>query len=328
MTVSFVIPCYRSEQTLPGVVREIQDTMSGLAAYEYEIILINDCSPDHTMDTIRSLCGDPGEAKRITGIDFTRNFGQHSALMAGLRESRGDVVICLDDDGQTPANEAGKLLEALENGADVAYARYGQKKHSLFRNFGSYLNEEMARFMLDKPKELIVSSYFAAKRYIVDDMIRYENSYPYVIGLVLRSTRNIVNVDVAHRSRTVGESGYSLKKLIALWMNGFTSFSVKPLRMATLIGGFSALIGFIYGIIVIIQKIVLPERVLGFSSLMAVLVFFGGMIMIMLGLIGEYVGRLYISINNSPQYVIREIVRDEKQAEERKLLTKDVKEGR
>ncbi len=302
--ISFVIPCYRSEQTIEGVVEEInsvcQEIMEG---YDHEIILVNDCSPDNTMSVIKSLCD---KYSFITGIDFARNFGQHSALMAGLRESKGDIVICLDDDGQTPPMECVKLIKALEDGADVAYARYSHKKHSLFRNFGSYVNEEMARFMLDKPKELYVSSYFATKRFVVDDMIRYENSYPYVIGLVLRSTRNIVNVDVDHRSREVGNSGYTLKKLLGLWMNGFTSFSVKPLRIATVMGCIASMLGFIYGIIVIIQKIILPDRVLGFSSLMSVLVFFGGMIMIMLGLIGEYVGRIYISMNASPQYVIRE----------------------
>lgn len=312
--ISFVIPCYRSEKTIEGVVDEINIKMKELtnsvhADYKHEIVLVNDCSPDNTMATIKRICD---EHDNVTGIDFARNFGQHSALMAGLREAKGDIVICLDDDGQTPPGECDKLLKALEEGADVAYAKYAHKKHSIFRNFGSSVNEAMARFMLDKPRELYVSSYFAAKRYIVNDMIKYENSYPYVIGLVLRATKNIVNVDVNHRSRDVGASGYTLKKLLGLWMNGFTSFSVKPLRIATVIGCFFSILGFLYGIFVIVDKFVRPDRVLGFSSLMSVLVFFGGMIMIMLGLIGEYVGRIYISMNASPQYVIKEIYRSDK----------------
>lgn len=302
--VSYVIPCYRSAKTVEAVVKDIQTTMEAEKTYEYEIILVNDCSPDDTWQVIEEICR--GNSM-VTGINFARNYGQHSALMAGIRQAKGDVVVCLDDDGQTPPQEAPKLLRALEEGADVAYARYEKKKHSLFRNFGSYLNEEMARFMLDKPKELTVSSYFAVKRHIVNDMIRYENAYPYVIGLVLRATRNIVNVDVTHRSREVGTSGYTFRKLLGLWMNGFTSFSVKPLRIATCLGGIIALAGFIYGIVVVIQKFVLPDRVLGFSSLMAAVVFLGGTIMIMLGLIGEYVGRIYICMNNYPQYVIKEI---------------------
>ena len=301
--VSFVIPCYRSAKTLPGVVDEINRKMKSMDQYEYEIILVDDCSPDDTLGVIRGLCG---EYPFVKGIDFARNFGQHSALMAGLRHSDGDYVVCLDDDGQTPADEADKLLDKLEEGYDAVYAKYEHKKHSLFRNFGSRVNERMARILLEKPKELYVSSYFAVKRFVVEDMIRYENSYPYVIGLVLRSTGRIANVYVNHREREIGSSGYTLKKLISLWLNGFTAFSVKPLRMATGLGALSAMVGFFYGIYVIIRRMVRPDVPMGFSSTMAALVFFGGMIMLMLGLIGEYIGRIYISLNNSPQYVIRE----------------------
>ena len=301
--ISFVIPCYRSEKTLPGVVAEIEEKMRTLAEYEYNIFLVNDCSPDGTLEVIRKLCR---EHENIKGIDFSRNFGQHSALMAGLRHSDGDYVVCLDDDGQTPADEVDKLLGKLEEGYDAVYAKYDHKQHSLFRNFGSRLNERMTRIMLGKPKELYVSSYFAVKRFVVEDMVRYENSYPYVIGLVLRSTKNIINVSVNHREREVGTSGYTLKKLISLWFNGFTAFSVKPLRIATGIGAISAVAGFFYGIYTIVKRLLNPDVPMGFSSTMAAIVFFGGMIMLMLGLIGEYIGRIYISMNNSPQYVIRE----------------------
>lgn len=301
--ISFVIPCYRSEKTLPDVVAEIEEKMKTMEGYEYDLFLVNDCSPDGTLEVIRNLCR---EHKNIRGIDFARNFGQHSALMAGLRHSDGDYVVCLDDDGQTPADEVDKLLDKLEEGYDAVYARYDHKQHSLFRNFGSKLNERMTRIMLGKPKELYVSSYFAVKRFVAEDMVRYENSYPYVIGLVLRSTGNIANVSVNHREREVGTSGYTLKKLINLWFNGFTAFSVKPLRIATGIGAFSAVAGFFYGIYTIVKRLLNPDVPMGFSSTMAAIVFFGGMIMLMLGLIGEYIGRIYISLNNSPQYVIRE----------------------
>jgi len=301
--VSFVIPCYRSEKTLEHVVAEIEVTMQKLQKYEYEIVLVNDCSPDGTLSVIRRLCE---TSKNIRGIAFSKNFGQHSALMAGLRQASGDYVVCLDDDGQTPANEVDKLLDKMEEGFDAVYAKYEHKHHSAFRNLGSRVNELMTRTMLDKPKELYVSSYFAVKRFVVDDMIRYENSYPYVIGLVLRSTKSITNVVVQHRDREEGTSGYTLKKLLNLWFNGFTAFSVKPLRIATTIGVGSACVGFLYGVYTIIKRFVNPDVPMGFSALMAALVFFGGMIMIMLGLIGEYVGRIYISMNNSPQYVIRE----------------------
>lgn len=306
--VSFVIPCYRSAATICGVVEEIENAMAGLKQYEYEIVLVNDCSPDDTFEVIRKLCS---EKAYIKGIDFAKNFGQHAALMAGLRQAAGDYAVCMDDDGQTPADEVDKLLLKLEEGYDAVYASYAHKRHSLFRNLGSRVNELMTRIMLGKPKELYVSSYFAVKRYIVEDMIRYENSYPYVIGLVLRATRNIANVPVNHRERQVGRSGYTFKKLLNLWMNGFTAFSILPLRIATTIGVLCACGGFGYGIYTIVKKFINPNVPMGFSSLMAALVFIGGMLMVMLGLIGEYIGRIYISLNNSPQYVIKERINAE-----------------
>ena len=303
--VSFVIPCYRSAQTIGGVVGEIDTTMKNLDTYDYEIVLVNDCSPDDTFEAIRALCAQRND---ICGINLSANFGQHAALMAGFRHAHGDIVICLDDDGQTPASEAGKLLGKIEEGFDVVYAKYVQKRHSGFRNFGSKINDIMARVMLGKPKELYLSSYFAARRFVVDEMLRYTNPYPYVIGLVLRSTKNITNVEVTHREREIGASGYTIGKLLGLWFNGFTAFSIKPLRIATALGCMTACAGFLYGIYTIIKKFINPNVPIGFSAIMAVLVFLGGMIMLMLGMIGEYIGRVYISLNNSPQYVIRECI--------------------
>ena len=271
--ISFVIPCYRSEQTIETVVAEIMETMrtsEKLMSYAYDIFLVNDCSPDSTYEVIKNICK---KNSNVKGISLSKNFGQHAALMAGLRKSDGDIVVCLDDDGQTPADEVGKLIAGIEGGSDVVYASYENKRHNAFRNFGTWMNDIMTRVMLGKPRELHLTSYFAAKRFVVDSMLQYENSYPYIIGLVLRATRNITNVPVSHRSREIGTSGYTMKKLLGLWFNGFTAFSILPLRI---------------------------------SSLMAAVVFIGGMLMIMLGLIGEYIGRIYISINNSPQYVIRE----------------------
>lgn len=312
--LSFIIPCYRSEETLPHVVAEIQKTMTQLEKYHYEIILVNDCSPDNTFETIRKLCA---ENENITGISLAKNFGQHAALMAGFRKADGDLMVCLDDDEQTPACEVSKLLDAIEQGADVVYAKYNHKQHSVFRNFGSKVNELMTRVMLGKPKNLYVSSYFVAKRFVVDEMIRYENAFPYVIGLVLRTTKNIVNVDINHRERELGTSGYTLKKLLTLWFNGFTAFSVKPLRIATATGAACAAFGFLYAIYTVIKKIFIrpPELVTGFSALMSAVMFMGGMLMLMVGLAGEYIGRMYITMNNSPQYVVREVIEKQEKAE-------------
>lgn len=303
--VSFVIPCYRSALTIGKVVKEIQDTMNAMENYSYEIILVNDCSPDDTFEVISKLCE---ENINICGVNLAKNFGQHAALMAGFHQVTGDILVCLDDDGQTPADEVGKLLAEIEAGQDVVYASYDHKKHSMFRNFGSWVNEKMLQFLLGKPKELFVSSYFAARRFIVDEMLRYENAYPYVIGLVLRSTKKIVNVPVNHREREIGTSGYTLGKLLGLWFNGFTAFSTKPLRIATASGTIFAGLGFLYALYTIIKKFVNPAVPMGFSSLMSAILIIGGLILLVLGLVGEYIGRMYICMNNAPQFVVRDFI--------------------
>ena len=308
MKISFVIPCYRSENTLEAVVNEIKEKMASLQSYEYEIILVNDCSPDNTFAVIQKLCT---ENRNIIGLDHAKNFGQHAALMAGFHYVTGDTVVCLDDDGQTPADEVDKLLDKIKEGYDVVYASYDSKRPSAFRNIGSNLNRKMTEVMLGKPKELYISSYFAAKRFVVEEMVKYRNAYPYVIGLVLRTTKNICNVTVEHRDRMDGTSGYSFKKLVALWINGFTSFSVVPLRIASYSGGFVAFIGFLYAVYTVIAKICDPNRVIGWSSTIAAMMILGGMILLVLGMIGEYIGRIYISLNNSPQYVVRTVINHE-----------------
>lgn len=305
--VSFVIPCYRSAATVSAVVEEINSTMAALQNYDHEIILVNDCSPDNTFFVIEGLAR---ADRRITAVDLAKNFGQHAAIMAGLHHSRGDYIVCLDDDGQTPADEVGKLLDKLEEGYDVVYASYGHhKQHSLFRNFGSWLNGKMTEIMLGKPRELSLTSYFAAKRFIIDEMLRYEHCFPYVMGLVLRSTKNICNVPVNHRQRQEGHSGYTLSKLLNLWMNGFTSFSIKPLRLATYMGCLTALIGFIYAIVIVIRYFTVHMAPMGWSSTTALLLILGGIILLVLGLVGEYVGRIFMCVNASPQYVERKVVK-------------------
>ncbi|WP_346669514.1 glycosyltransferase family 2 protein [uncultured Subdoligranulum sp.] len=306
--LSYVIPCYRSEHTLAAVVEEITRTMAALPQYDYEIVLVNDCSPDGTLNTIRSLvAADP----HVQGVDLARNFGQHAALMAGFHQCSGDIIVCLDDDGQTPADEVGKLLDKIEAGYDVVYASYDNKRQAGWRNLGSWVNSKMTEIMLGKPPELVVNSYFAARRFVVDEMLRYEHCYPYVIGLVLRSTKHICNVPVHHRAREEGRSGYTLGKLLGLWMNGFTSFSVKPLRIASYFGTLSAVAGFLYMIYIIINHFTRHTAPLGWASTTALLLLLGGVILLVLGLIGEYVGRIYMCANNAPQYVAREYLHHE-----------------
>ncbi len=304
--ISYVIPCYNSQYTIRDVVGRIDETMKNHGDYEYEIILVNDSSPDDTFDVLKELAA---SHNNIIAIDMTRNFGQHSAIMAGLQFVKGDMVVCLDDDGQTPPEEAFKLINKLNEGYDVVYAKYNKKEHSGFRNLGSKVNSIMTEQMLDKPKELYLSSYFAARRLIIDEILRYKNAFPYMMGLVLRSTKRICNVEVNHEARKSGESGYSIRKLFGLWMNGFTAFSVKPLRIATYSGLMTALIGIVFLIYVIIKKLSNdPGTPVGWASTMSAILFIGGMILLVLGIIGEYIGRIYICLNSAPQYVIREVV--------------------
>lgn len=300
-----MIPCYGSETTIEIVVNEIRETLKQRPEYDYEIILVNDCSPDRVWPRIRALAL---ADSHITGIDLAKNFGQHAALMAGYRHCTGDLIISLDDDGQTPACELFTLVDKMKEGWDVVYASYAHKMHSGFRNFGTWMNERMTESLIGKPKGLRVTSYFIMRRFIADEILRYENAYPYIEGLIFRATRNIANVPVTHHERMVGESGYTFSKLLALWFNGFTAFSVKPLRIATFCGSACACIGFLYGIYVVIRKLVDSSIEMGWSSIIASIFFLGGLILIMLGMIGEYIGRIYISINNAPQYTIRQVV--------------------
>lgn len=308
--ISIIIPCYGSQNTIEIVVDELVKVLKKESKYDYEIILINDGSPDRVFDNIKRICN---QYTFVKGICLAKNFGQHAALMAGYRNCIGDIVISLDDDGQTPAKEIFKLIEKIEEGYDVVYATYDKKKHSTFRNIGSKINSMMMELLLNKPHNIATSSYFAAKKFVIDEMIRYKNAYPYVGGLVFRTTTSIANVAVNHQERLEGDSGYTLKKLLSLWLNGFTAFSVKPLRIATIIGILFSCLGFAYAFCIVINKILNPSTAIGWSSIMAALLVIGGLILFMLGLIGEYIGRIYISLNNAPQYVIREIIGIEKE---------------
>jgi len=307
MKISFVIPCYGSEHTVASVVDDLRKIIRTLNVDDYEIILVSDASPDNVFSVIRDLCiKDPDH---LYGMELAKNFGQHAALMAGYRKTTGDIVFSLDDDGQAPIESVPALINELEKGADVVFGAYDKKKHNIFRNFGSYLNDFMAEKLIGKPKNLQVTSFFAAKKFIIDRITQYDNSFPYLLGLILQATKHFSNVPVKHRERLQGTSGYNFKRLFSLWINGFTAFSVKPLRLATLIGFMCAIFGFLLGFWVIINKIIHPDVPAGYSSIMAVIIFIGGVLMLLLGMIGEYIGRIYICINKSPQYVIRETTR-------------------
>ena len=301
--LSFIIPCYGSEKTVELVINEIIDTVSR-REYEYEIIAVNDKSPDCVLEVLKKIAV---KNERVKVLSLAKNMNRPGALMAGMSVCTGDYVILMDDDGQCPTENLWRLINPLEEGHDVSIAKYPSYKQSVFKSFGTVVNRKMTEIIMDKPKNLSFTNFVALNRYIVEQMLKYRNPYPYMTGLILRTTSDIVNVEMQERERIAGSTTFTFKKMLKLWVNGFTAFSVKPLRISTIIGTIVALAGFFYGLYIIIDKLFFhPEILQGYSSLMATFLFIGGMIMTMLGLIGEYIGRIYICINDSPQYVIKE----------------------
>jgi len=308
MKISFVIPCYKSETTIEGVVDDIRSVIRGYSdELDYEVVLVNDNSPDNVWSVISRLSK---EDSRIKGYRLSKNFGQYAALMAGYNKASGDIIISLDDDGQTPAAGATALIDKIKEGYDVVFGKYLKRRDSGFRKFGTYVNKKMSESLIGKPKHVDVTSYYAMKRFVVDSMVEYDNPYPYIAGLIFRATTNCANVDIEHEYRTDGKSGYTFKKLISLWLNGFTSFSVKPLRIATVLGLICSAVGFAVIIYTVIDRILNPDMPAGYSALASMILFIGGITMIMLGVIGEYIGRMYISLNKAPQYIISDATDD------------------
>lgn len=309
--ISIVIPCYNSEHTILKVFHELEEV---LKEEVYEVVLVNDSSKDDTWNVIKTLAS---QQNNIVAVDFARNFGQHAALMAGFARVSGDIVVTMDDDGQAPIDSLLDLVDSINDETDVVFGEYIHKiQKRIYRRLGSWLDTKMCEILLNKPKNLYLSTFMVAKRYVIDECLKYDGSYPYIAGLVLRTTDKIVNIPVEQRNRIEGDTGYSLRKLVALWMNGFTTFSVKPLRIASVVGFATAIIGFVYGIILIIRKIVNPDIVVGYSSIVCSILFVGGIVMIMLGMVGEYLGRVYMSMNKAPQYAVRSIV-DHRSLEEK-----------
>lgn len=303
MKLSFVIPCYRSEKTIRQVYDEIVSVVKQRPAYDYEIVAINDCSPDKVIEVLKQLAH---EDMRVKVVDCAKNMGKHAALMAGFTHVTGEYVICVDDDYQCPVDHLWELLQPLDNGYDVAIAKYGRKKQSKLKNVGSWANALMMTYMIGKPKDLQFANFTAMKKFVVKEMIRYDGPYSYVNGLILRTTNKIANVPMEERNRLDGVGGYTFKKSLKLWVNGFTAFSILPLRLATYMGLTFSAAGFLLVILTVIRKLVNPAILAGYTSMISVTIFIGGILMFMLGILGEYIGRIYMCLNRSPQYIVRQ----------------------
>ena len=303
--VSFVVPLYFSARTLPALVKEIEGLV---IPGGHEIVLVNDGSRDETEAVCRDLLS---QAKvPITFVNHARNFGEHNAVLTGWRHARGEYIVNLDDDGQNPPREAVRLYEkARAENLDVVYGHYGSKRHTLWRNLGSWLTNRMTDWALDKPRGFYLSSFRCVSAFAARAVIQNAGPFPYVDGLLLQVTQRIDSVQVRHADRGEGESGYTLRRLVRLWLSTFINFSVMPLRIATVLGVAMATAGFGGIGFVVYWRITEQGPEFGWGSLMAALLLFSGVQLILLGVIGEYLGRMFITVNQRPQAVVREVLR-------------------
>ena len=305
MLISIVIPCYYSEKTIHKVVDMVTEEFKKNDGYECEFVLVNDGSTDGTFNEIRKLSE---EYDNVVGVNLMRNFGQHNALMAALQYTNGDYILGMDDDMQTHPSQLEIILSALDDDRDVVYGYYPDKKHSGFRRFGSWFTHMSVRILLGKPKDMKTSSFLAMKKYVKDSIVKYPAHFTQMQGLILRtvSTDRIASVPIKHFARAYGESGYTLKKLLGLWSN-IAGFSIVPLQLSKRMGVFVSICGFLGLLVLLFRKVVSKTKIIGWTSTMMTIIFFSGIILLTLGVVGEYVGRMFLTMGNYPQYVVREI---------------------
>jgi glycosyltransferase involved in cell wall biosynthesis len=310
--LSLVIPVYNGSETIGAVVESIQRVF---ASRSFEIILVNDGSEDDS----ETVCAQLVQESRgtVTLVQLSRNFGEHSAVLAGLSQARGEYMAVLDDDGQHPPEEVARMLaEIKQKNYDVVYGHYIEKQHSRFRNAGSRFNDRIATLMLGKPKDLYLSSFKVMNRFLVNEIIKYRGPYPYADGLIYRTTRRIGQIPVEHRANIAGPSRYTFRKLLGLWLNMFLNFSIKPLRLSVYVGLIvSCLSVLALGFIFVDKVWITPDLTLGIPTVLGCIVFFSGVQLMILGLVGEYLGRLYLDQTGTPQYIVRSVTRIESSTE-------------
>lgn len=304
LALSFVIPLYNSAATIASLVHDIEalEVEGG-----HEVILVDDGSGDAT--TV--VCRDLVRTARIpiTLVEHARNFGEHNAVLTGWRHAQGAYVVNLDDDGQNPPGEAVRLWEhASRAGLDVVFGHYEAKQHSLWRNAGSWFTNRITDWALDKPPGFYLSSFRCVSAFVTQQVVSYGGPYPYIDGLLLQVTQRIGSITVRHDERRAGESGYTLRRLIRLWLSAWLNFSLLPLRAATAVGVVTAIAGLLAFVFVVWLWIIDRGPAFGWGWVMATVLVFSGTQLIMLGLIGEYLGRMFLTVNQRPQSVVREVL--------------------
>ncbi len=302
--ISVAIPCYRSQNTIEKVVGNL------IWLFEehgdaYQIILVNDGSPDDTYQVLKKLSR---ENSGIIAVNLSKNYGQHAARMAAIPFIKGEYVVYMDDDGQHPVEGIYAMLDKLlEGDYDVVYALFKHKKHGFFKRISSAVNTATLSLLIGKPKDVKNSSFSVMRRFVLDEMVKYKSPFPSFSGFIMQVTHNIANVELEHEERIAGSSNYTFRKMFRLYVNSLTGFSIVPLRLASFLGSCFAGVGFLVMIITIIRKILYPQISAGYTSLFSAILLVGGLIMMMLGVMGEYLGRMYMIENNLPQYSIREV---------------------
>lgn len=301
--LSFVIPLYNSAETIGALVQAIAAlTVEG----GHEIVLVNDGSADATGDVCRELL--KTTRVPVTYLEHARNYGEHNAVLTGWRHANGAHVVNLDDDGQNPPAEAVRLWqEARASGLDVVFGHYAIKQHSLWRNFGSWLTNRMTDWALEKPAGFYLSSFRCVTAFVAREVAAHTGPYPYIDGLILQVTQRIGSIEVRHEERKAGASGYTLQRLMRLWLSAWVNFSVLPLRVATVLGLIMALAGLVAFGWVVWLRLNDQGPTFGWGSLMAALLVFSGAQLVLLGLIGEYIGRTFLTVNKRPQAVLRQV---------------------
>lgn len=303
MELSIVIPIYKSKNILSELIRRIERALFQTPIKEYEIILINDCSPDDSWQVIEQLCN---QYSFIKGINLRKNAGQHNAIMAGLNHANGQIIVMMDDDLQHSPDYIYPFYLKVNEGYDVCYTKYIKRKHTKWKIMGSILNNWTAEIFLGKPKGLYLSSFKAITADIKNEVIKYTGPFTYIDGLILVITSNITTIEVEHHKRyDKGIGNYNFRLLVRLWVQMATNFSIIPLRLASLIGLLFSIFGFLFAIWLIIGKIIFNTTPVGWSSLIVTSLVLGGVQLLTIGIIGEYIGRIYLNLNKKPQFVIK-----------------------
>ena len=297
--LSIIIPVYNSQDCLDQLQKKINKEIE----HDHEIIFVNDESEDNSWQVIKNIADNN---KDIIGINLLKNVGQDNAIMAGLSFAKGSFIIIMDDDLQHDPTDIINLYNKCIEGYDVVYGNFSKKKQKLWKNFGSWLNGKFASIFIKKPKNIYISPFKVIKKNIVDQILKFNRPFPYVDGIIFSLTSNITQIDIKHYHRSEGKSNYSISNSLTIFVNHLTGYSILPLRIVTFLGLIFATIGSVLTIYLIIDyfsRHYIPE---GWTSLMVVLLFVGGIIMFSLGIIGEYIGRLYLLMNSKPQYIIKD----------------------